>query len=159
TISTLPARPLTVMAPFTCGSERRKYTYPAATTAIARSTRATVAFASTRSMGESYSLPRSASSAAALKPVLDRLYLAFNHEESASDPIHIVRRFTTPEDREVVAFCASALAFGRVGSVLQSIERVVSIIGGRPADYVRHFDPRRDGRAFDSFVHRWTRGV
>ncbi len=30
-------------------------------------------------------------------------------------------------------------------------------MGGRPADYVRRFDPRRDGPAFADFVHRWTR--
>ena len=32
-------------------------------------------------------------------------------------------------------------------------------MGDRPADYVRAFDPARDGGAFDDFVHRWTRGA
>ena len=44
------------------------------------------------------------------------------------------------------AFCAAALAFGRVASVLQSIERLLAIMGDRPAAYVRQFDPRRDAR-------------
>ena len=30
-------------------------------------------------------------------------------------------------------------------------------MGPRPAEYVRGFDPARDGAAFDGFVHRWTR--
>ena len=93
-----------------------------------------------------------------LKPVLDRLYAEFNYPESAADPIHIVRRYTASDDREVVGFVAASLAFGRVASVLQSIERVVAIMG-RPAEYVRAFEPKRDAAAFAGVVHRWTRGV
>jgi uncharacterized protein (TIGR02757 family) len=92
-----------------------------------------------------------------LKPVLDRLYADFNYPDSATDPIQIVRRYTRPDDREVVGFVAAALAFGRVTSVLQSIERVLAVMGSRPAAYVRQFDPRRDAAAFDGIVHRWTR--
>ncbi len=80
-----------------------------------------------------------------LKPTLDRLYADFNYPDSAADPIQIVRRFDRPDDREVVGFCAAALAFGRVASVLRSIERLLAIMGDRPADYVRTFDPARDG--------------
>ena len=116
-----------------------------------------------RRMGESYPLPilvrATSAPVATLKPLLDRLYGAFNVADSASDPIHIVRRFDTPADREVVGFCAAALAFGRVGGVLDSIERVVAIMGPSPSEYVRRFEPKRDREAFRSFVHRWTRGV
>jgi uncharacterized protein (TIGR02757 family) len=94
---------------------------------------------------------------ALLKAELDRLYDSFNHEHSATDPIQIVRRYTRPDDMEVVAFCAASLAFGRVASVLQSVERLVAIMGDRPAEYVRRFDPRRDAAAFKGLVHRWTR--
>ena len=95
---------------------------------------------------------------AELKPALDRLYESFNYPDSATDPIQIVRRWARTDDREVVGLCAAALAFGRVSSVLQSIERVLEIMGGSPAAYVRQFDPRRDGAAFADIVHRWTRG-
>jgi len=92
-----------------------------------------------------------------LKPVLDRLYTDFNHADSATDPIQIVRRFQRDDDREIVGFIAAALAFGRVSSVLQSIERVLAVMGPEPAAYVRRFDARRDGPAFAGIVHRWTR--
>ncbi|HKB11714.1 MAG TPA: TIGR02757 family protein [Vicinamibacterales bacterium] len=95
--------------------------------------------------------------AADLKATLDRLYGDFNYPDSAADPIQIVRRFSRPDDREVVGFIAASLAFGRVTSVLQSIERVLAVVGPRPAQYVRRFDPRRDGPAFAGIVHRWTR--
>jgi uncharacterized protein (TIGR02757 family) len=92
-----------------------------------------------------------------LKPTLDRLYADYNHADSATDPIQIVRRYTRADDREVVAFCAASLAFGRVASVLQSIERLMAIMGTRPAEYVRRFEPRRDAPAFKGLVHRWIR--
>jgi uncharacterized protein (TIGR02757 family) len=94
-----------------------------------------------------------------LKPALDQLYASFNYPDSATDPIHIVRRWQRPEDVEVVGLCAASLAFGRVASVLQSVERVVAIMGREPAAYVRAFDPRRHGAPFAEIVHRWTRGV
>jgi uncharacterized protein (TIGR02757 family) len=93
-----------------------------------------------------------------LKPVLDRLYADFNYPDSAADPIQIVRRFARPDDREVVGFIAASLAFGRVGSVLQSIERVLAIAGPEPAAYVKRFEPTKDGGAFRGVVHRWTQG-
>lgn len=92
-----------------------------------------------------------------LKSVLDRLYADFNYSDSATDPIQIVRRYTRPDDREVVGFVSAALAFGRVMSVLQSIERVLAVMGPAPAAYLRRFDPRRAAPAFDGIVHRWTR--
>jgi uncharacterized protein (TIGR02757 family) len=92
-----------------------------------------------------------------LKGVLDRLYAEFNYPDSATDPIHIVRRYQRADDREVVGFVAASLAFGRVASVLQSIERVLAVMGPHPAAYVRRFDPGREAPAFRGIVHRWTR--
>jgi uncharacterized protein (TIGR02757 family) len=94
-----------------------------------------------------------------LKATLDRLYAEFNYPDSATDPIQIVRRFPRDDDREVVGFVAASLAFGRVASVLQSIERVLAVIGPEPAAYVRRFDAARDGSAFGGIVHRWTRSA
>ena len=96
---------------------------------------------------------------AELKARLDTLYHDFNDAHSATDPIQIVRRFESPDDLEVVGFCAAALAFGRVQSVLNSIEGLLQVMGGSPAAYVRAFEPSRDRRSLDHLVHRWTRGI
>jgi uncharacterized protein (TIGR02757 family) len=94
-----------------------------------------------------------------LRTALERLYSSFNYADSAADPIQIVRRFEAPDDCEIVAFCAAGLAFGRVASVLQSVERLVAVMGSRPAAYVRQYDPRREGARLKPIVHRWIRGV
>jgi uncharacterized protein (TIGR02757 family) len=93
-----------------------------------------------------------------VKSALDRLYLAFNYPDSAADPIQIVRRYPRIEDREIVAFVASALAFGRVASVMASIEAICRVMGPSPGEFVRRFDPARHGVPLRTLGHRWTRG-
>lgn len=93
-----------------------------------------------------------------LKERLDALYASFNCVDSATDPIQLVRGFDSPADREVAGFCAAALAFGRVASVIQSIERLFSVMGPSPSAYVRSFDPKRQARDLTPIVHRWTKG-
>jgi uncharacterized protein (TIGR02757 family) len=95
---------------------------------------------------------------ATLKERLDALYASFNCVDSATDPIQLVRRFDDPADREVAGFCAAALAFGRVASVLQSIERLLSVMGPSPSAYVRSFEASRQARDLKPIVHRWTKG-
>ena len=89
---------------------------------------------------------------------LDRLYADFNHPESAFDPIQVVRRYERLEDRELVGFIAAGLAFGRVASVVASIEAVCALLGSSPAARIRTFDPVSDGAPLLPLVHRWIRG-
>ena len=90
---------------------------------------------------------------------LDSLYEAYNREDAAADPIQIVRRYTRRDDQEVVGFCAAALAFGRVASVLNTVETLTRIMGAQPAAYVRAFEPDAPHPELRGMVHRWTRGT
>jgi uncharacterized protein (TIGR02757 family) len=90
---------------------------------------------------------------------LDTLYTEFNAGHSVSDPVWMVHRYRSAADREVVAFIASALAFGRVQSVLNSIEGMLAVMGPSPAAFVRGFQPARDRDCFKHLVHRWTNGA
>jgi uncharacterized protein (TIGR02757 family) len=101
---------------------------------------------------------RAAEPPARLKPILDRLYDSFNYPESALDPVQIVRRYRRVDDREIVAFIAAGLAFGRVASVMASIEAVCAVLGERPAAFVRAFEPARQAASLRPLVHRWVRG-
>ena len=104
-------------------------------------------------------MPRSLPSPdSSVRPRLESLYTTFDDVDSATDPVHIVRRYRSREDREVVGFCAAALAFGRVASVLQSIEALLAVMGPHPADFVREFQPVRDSGRIEPLVHRWIRG-
>lgn len=94
-----------------------------------------------------------------LRPRLEGLYQDYNREESATDPVHLVRPYEDPADREIAAFCAAALAFGRVASVINSITTLLKIMGPSPVAYVRRFDPAAPHPELRAMVHRWTRGV
>lgn len=89
--------------------------------------------------------------------ILDAQYEDFNRDDSAADPIHLVRRYRDPADREIAGFCAAALAFGRVGSVIQSIERLFAIVGPAPRAFVERFVPAAHPR-LRPLVHRWVNG-
>src|SRR6476646_8662471 len=89
---------------------------------------------------------------------LDSLYQDYNRADSASDPVHKARPFTDPADREIAGFCAGALAFGRVASVLNSIDTLLTAVGARPAAFVRQFAPEAAPAAMRTMVHRWIRG-
>jgi uncharacterized protein (TIGR02757 family) len=93
-----------------------------------------------------------------LRASLERLYHDYNSADSASDPVHRVRPFSSREDREIAGFCAAALAFGRVASVLQSVESLLEVMGPHPAAFVRQFEPVRHSRRIEPLVHRWIRG-
>ena len=58
-----------------------------------------------------------------------------------------------------MGFCAAALAFGRVASVLNTIETLTRVLGPQPASFVRGFDPDAPHPELHAMVHRWTRGV
>lgn len=94
-----------------------------------------------------------------LKERLEFLYADYNRLESAADPIHLVRPFTRNDDREIAGFCAAALAFGRVASVINSITTLLQIMGPHPAAFVRQFDPSAPHPALRQMVHRWIRGA
>ena len=89
---------------------------------------------------------------------LDRLHDAYNVPDSAADPVQFVWRYDDPRDREVVAAIASGLAFGRLASVLASIERVLALVGPTPSAWLDRFDVAEARAALATTVHRWTRG-
>ncbi|AMY07490.1 hypothetical protein LuPra_00663 [Luteitalea pratensis] len=95
---------------------------------------------------------------ARLRGELDRLHDTYNVPDSAADPVQFVWRYDDPRDREVVAAIASGLAFGRLASVLASVERVLALLGPHPAAYLETLDVRVAREALAEVVHRWTRG-
>ena len=63
------------------------------------------------------------------------------------------------EDREIAGFCAAALAFGRVASVLASIATLFRISATASGGVRPRVRSRRAAPGARAMVHRWTRGV
>jgi uncharacterized protein (TIGR02757 family) len=96
--------------------------------------------------------------AAALRPALDRLYRGCASSAAPEDPIDCIRVYSAAADREIAGFIAAGLAFGRVASIMASVQAVLAPMGPSPAAFVQGFEPGRDAGPFLRFVHRWVRG-
>ena len=87
---------------------------------------------------------------------LDSIYRRYGASFVDTDPVSLPRRYRRVEDREVIGFIAAALAYGRVGQIKRSVERVAAILGDRPAETIRGLDPVKAQRDLKGFVHRWN---
>ncbi|MCC5847566.1 MAG: TIGR02757 family protein [Verrucomicrobia bacterium] len=95
----------------------------------------------------------------ARKEALEALYHAYNHARyRAGDPVSYVWQYPDPADREVAAWIAAALAYGRVASILNSLDDLSRRWEHQPAAFLRQASDREMRKALSGFVHRWTRG-
>ncbi|HLO68074.1 MAG TPA: TIGR02757 family protein [Holophaga sp.] len=77
-------------------------------------------------------------SGSALKARLDELHDRYRSEAAlALDPIVVPLAFADPRDRELAAFVAAHLAYGRVAPMLQAIRGALAPLGARPAQALR----------------------
>jgi uncharacterized protein (TIGR02757 family) len=92
-----------------------------------------------------------------LRQRLEALRAEWRGRRLDSDPLQFPHRYTDPGDREVVAFLAASLAFGRVASIRASLERLLAALGPSPAAFLSAWDERPIA-GLERFVHRWVTG-
>ena len=73
----------------------------------------------------------------------------------AKDPVFFVRRFADPRDQEIAGLIAAALAYGRIGSIMPSVERVLAAMDGQPYRFVTECDPECEAERFAACTHRF----
>jgi len=95
-------------------------------------------------------------SVSSLKSHLEALYRRYGSTYLETDPIRWPRSYARPDDREVIGFVASALAYGRVPQIQKSIGRIAETMGPHPAAWVRRFDPARGRKTLRGFAHRFN---
>src|SRR5208282_3711061 len=76
----------------------------------------------------------------------------------AQDPIAFPRRFTHPQDIEIMGWLATGLAYGRVALFQAALEKILRVMGGRPRKYVLRFNPAKDTEAFLPLYYRMNEG-
>jgi uncharacterized protein (TIGR02757 family) len=67
-----------------------------------------------------------------------------------SDPVQFPRRYSSREDREIAAFLAAAIAWGRRDLILKSAEKMFALMGPSPYAYVMSGFKKPGGRC----IHR-----
>lgn len=93
-----------------------------------------------------------------LKKHLDSLYRKFDIKFLSPDPLELVHRFSSPEDREVAGLIAASLAYGKVERILVSVNDIFTIMDNHPYAFTKKFDPKKDKKKFKKFVHRFNKG-
>ena len=79
----------------------------------------------------------------ALRERLDALCARYDTGTAlALDPLTVPLRFQDPADREVAAWLAASLAYGRVAPMLRAIGAALEPLGSRPAAFLRGQDER-----------------
>lgn len=85
-----------------------------------------------------------------LKEFLDQKFIEYNTQAFiSSDPIQLVHQFEKKEDREIVAFLISTIAWGNRTSIIKSGERLISLMGNNPLQFVLNYQ-----ELSQPFVHR-----
>lgn len=98
--------------------------------------------------------------AALLPALLEGLYERFDDRSFVHpDPLEFLFLFDDCRDREVVAILASALAYGRVESILRSVRRVLDLMGDSPSAYLASTTDAVRRRSLRGFRHRFTDGT
>ena len=86
-------------------------------------------------------LPRRRPIISGLKQRLDRLYLKVNKPEFIiNDPVQFPHRYKSGPDREIAAFLAATIAWGRRDLILKSAEKMFALLGKCPHAYVMKGD-------------------
>jgi len=89
---------------------------------------------------------------------LEKLYHGYNHKKFIPpDPLQFVYKYRRKADIEIVAFPASALAYGRVGQIEKSLTDLFGRMGNSPFEYAQNFNGEQREK-LKSFKHRFTTG-
>ncbi len=65
-----------------------------------------------------------------------------------TDPIQLVHRFRRKEDREIVGFLIATIAWGNRKMIIDSGERLLSIMGESPYDFIMEYSPKKKDPVF-----------
>lgn len=90
---------------------------------------------------------------------LEDLYMKYNRKAFIHpDPLEFVHHYSDPVDREVAAWIASSLAYGRVQQILKSVAQILERMGPSPGGLLLLEDRRSLLTMFKNFKHRFTDG-
>lgn len=94
-----------------------------------------------------------------VKKKLECLYEKYNHRQYVHpDPVEFLYNFALPGDREIVGFLASALAYGRVRQINNSVSRVLQVMGASPLHFLLHTSWGSFRKLLSGFSHRFATG-
>ena len=93
-----------------------------------------------------------------IKEVLEKLHIKYNRRDCIKpDPLQFVYQYSNRADREIVAFLAAQLAYGRVQQIEKGLTILFDRMGSSPFEFARNFDMQKRQK-LKNFKHRFTTG-
>ena len=90
---------------------------------------------------------------------LEELFTLYHHRAFVHpDPLEFLYDYPDLQDREIVAYIASSLAYGRVTQILKSTATVLERLGESPSTFLLNSNRERLFSLFSDFKHRFTTG-
>lgn len=94
-----------------------------------------------------------------LGATLEDMYERWNRREFVHpDPLEFLYGYPDVKEREIVAFVASSLAYGRVRQILRSVSTVLGRMGPSPRAFLLDTSFESLRTTFGDFKHRFTSG-
>lgn len=92
-----------------------------------------------------------------LKARLDGLCTHYDTAQALEkDPLSLVLGYGEPLDREVAAFVAAHLAYGRVDPMLRAVRGILAPLGPRPAEWLREGSESQIRKSLNRALASWT---
>jgi uncharacterized protein (TIGR02757 family) len=90
---------------------------------------------------------------------LETLYRKYNRREFVHpDPLEFLYPYEELREREIVAFVASSLAYGKVAQILKSVSFVLERMTPSPSAFLKRASLETLQQTFSGFKHRFTTG-
>ena len=90
-----------------------------------------------------------------LKRKLDYHYKAFDISRLSPDPLEFLHNYSDFYNIELAGILASTFAYGNVKQIINSLQKLFSLIGPNPHEFVLNFRYEKDKRYFENIKHRF----
>ncbi len=89
-----------------------------------------------------------------LKQKLDHHYIKFDKSQISPDPLQFLHLYKNAKDIEVVGFISSIFAYGNVTQIINTLKKILAVMGSSPYDFIINFK-QKDIQKLKDIKHRF----
>lgn len=86
---------------------------------------------------------------------LEYHYRSFDKTKIEPDPLQFLHLYKDPKDIEAIGLIASVFAYGNIKQIINTLNKIISITGNSPYDFILNFNHKIDAVRFEGIKHRF----
>ncbi len=90
-----------------------------------------------------------------LRKKLEYHYKKFDYSQIYPDPLIFPHRYKNKLDIEISAFVSSIFAYGKVTQIINSLEKLHTLFGDSPVQFISKFNRKENSKYLKNFKHRF----